>query len=148
VSTKEQADHSLPFLISVALLDGQVMPQQYNPERINRRDVQELLTKVSVQPIDEFSGHFPSEMPCRLTITLRDGRVLSNEVHNYPGFMSWKMAVEKFERVTGSLAMPSLRHSIVDAVKNLELIRVRDLTKLLSNVEVTHAKQGLRASHP
>src|SRR5437773_10861533 len=37
VATKEQADHSLPYLISVALLDGQVMPEQYTTERINRR---------------------------------------------------------------------------------------------------------------
>ena len=51
VSTKEEADHSLPYLISVALLDGQVMPEQYTTERINRRDVQELLNKVSVHPI-------------------------------------------------------------------------------------------------
>ncbi len=39
--TKEQADHSLPYLIAVALLDGQVMPEQYAPERIERKDVQQ-----------------------------------------------------------------------------------------------------------
>lgn len=39
VSTKEQADHSLPYLLSVALLDNQVIPEQYRHERINRRDV-------------------------------------------------------------------------------------------------------------
>src|SRR5574337_229934 len=47
VSTKEEADHSLPYLISVALLDGRVMPEQYEPDRINRSDVQTLLHKVS-----------------------------------------------------------------------------------------------------
>jgi 2-methylcitrate dehydratase len=29
VSTKEEADHSLPYLISVALLDGQVLSEEY-----------------------------------------------------------------------------------------------------------------------
>jgi 2-methylcitrate dehydratase len=148
VSTKEQADHSLPFLISVALLDGQVMPQQYNTERVNRSDVQELLNKVSVHPIDEFSNHFPSEMPCQLTITLRDGRVLSKEIHTYPGLMSWEMEIEKFEQITRSVTTASLRHSIADAVKNLELIQVRDLTRLLSTVEVPRAKKALRTSRP
>src|SRR5256884_9674889 len=61
VATKEQADHSLPYLISVALLDGQVMPEQYTTERINRRDVQELLNNVSIHPTDDFSGRFPAE---------------------------------------------------------------------------------------
>lgn len=147
VSTKEQADHSLPYLISVALLDGQVMPEQYSTERINRRDVQEMLSKISVHLVDEFSGHFPREMRCRLAITLYDGRVLSKEIHNYPDFMSWEMAIEKFERVTRSVTTASLRDSIADAVKNLELIRVRELTGLLSNVAAPHAKQSLKASH-
>jgi 2-methylcitrate dehydratase len=146
VSTKEQADHSLPYLVSVALLDGQVMPEQYSTERINRRDVQQLLNKVSVYPIDDFSKRFPSEMLCRLTITLRNGQVLSKEAYNYPGFMSWEMAIEKFERVTAPITTTALRHSIAYAVKNLELIQVRDLARLLSNIEVLPAKHALKAS--
>jgi 2-methylcitrate dehydratase len=39
VRTKEQADHSLPYVLAVALLDGQVMPQQYELERIVRPDI-------------------------------------------------------------------------------------------------------------
>ena len=34
IATKEEADHSLPFLLVVALLDGQVLPEQHRPERI------------------------------------------------------------------------------------------------------------------
>ena len=49
VFTKEQADHSLPYMLAVAILDGQVMPEQYEQERIRRADVQALLGKVSVQ---------------------------------------------------------------------------------------------------
>ena len=65
VSTKEQADHSLPYILAVALLDGQVMPEQYDPERIQRPDVQVLLRKVSVQPRKLFSERSPTQMPCR-----------------------------------------------------------------------------------
>ena len=151
VATKEQADHSLPYLISVALLDGQVMPEQYTTERINRRDVQELLNNVSIHPTDEFSGRFPAEMPCRLAITLRNGRVLSKEIYDYPGFvsnpMSWEMAFEKFERLTGPFTTGSSQRSIADAVKNLELIPVRDLAQLLHNVEGRHGKSEPKAVH-
>ena len=151
VSTKEEADHSLPYLISVALLDEQVMPEQYRTERINRRDVQELLNKVTIHPIREFSDRFPSEMPCRLTLALRGDRVLSKEIHDYPGFitqpMSWEMAFQKFERVAAPITTASLRNSIADAVKNIELIQVGDLTHLLRNFEGPHPKDGLNASH-
>lgn len=140
VSTKEEADHSLPYLISVALLDGKVMPEQYSWERINRRDVQALLNRISILPLDEFSNRFPEEMPCRLTITLEDGEVLTEEIHDYPGFvtqpMSWEMAFDKFEGIASASATSASRHAIADAVKNLECIKVRDLTLLLSNLGV------------
>jgi phosphosulfolactate synthase (CoM biosynthesis protein A) len=36
VRTKEGADHSLPYLLAVCLLDGQVLPAQFAPERGDR----------------------------------------------------------------------------------------------------------------
>jgi 2-methylcitrate dehydratase len=39
ITTKEQADQSLPYPLAVALLDGTVMPAQFAPDRINRADV-------------------------------------------------------------------------------------------------------------
>ena len=140
VSTKEEADHSLPYLISVALLDGKVMPEQYSEERIHRRDVQNLLNRVSIHPLDEFSRHFPDTMPCRLTITLDAGDVLTKEIDEYPGFvtqpMSWEMAREKFEMVASPSATSAGRRSIADKVNSLESIKVRDLTRLLNDREV------------
>jgi len=48
VHTKEQADHSLPYLLAVALLDGSVQPAQLTAERIAKPDAQRLLRKVKV----------------------------------------------------------------------------------------------------
>ena len=151
VRTKEEADHSLPYLISVALLDGQVMPEQYTAERINRDDVQDLLQRVSIRPNDEFSNRFPKEMPCRLTMTLRDGHVVSKEVCDYPGFitqpMSWEMAFGKFEQITAAFTTASLRNSIADAVKNLDLIHIKDLTQLFHDIRKPHSKRPVKTSH-
>ncbi len=106
VRTKEEADHSLPYMVAVALLDGDVSPAQYAPERIVSEDVQSLLRKVTIRPNEEFSNRFPAEMPCRVQITLKDGRQLSVEKQDYEGFytrpMSWKQAVAKFERLATS----------------------------------------------
>jgi len=41
IQTKEQADHSLPYLLAVALLDGDVMPAQFKPERIIQAEVEQ-----------------------------------------------------------------------------------------------------------
>ena len=140
VRTKEQADHSLPYIVAVAVLDGQVMPEQYLPERIQREDVQQLLRKVFVRPSAEFSGRFPSQMPIRLQIHLRNGQVLAREQNDYEGFhtrpMSWQTVVQKFEGLSGSVSTPALRRQIVDAVANLDQIPISALTDPLAQVRL------------
>lgn len=46
IHTKEEADHSLPYMIAAMILDGNVLPAQYLPEWILKDDVQKLLRKV------------------------------------------------------------------------------------------------------
>jgi 2-methylcitrate dehydratase len=137
VRTKEEADHSLPYLIAVAILDGRIMPDQYCPERIQREDVQTLLRKVLVRPLKDYSRRFPEEMPCRIIVTLRDGRRFIHEKRDYEGFrtrpMRWETVVEKFEALSAPHANPSLCREIVDAIANLEKIQVRELMGLLAD---------------
>src|SRR5207247_10396691 len=65
IQTKEQADHSLPYLLAVALIDGQVLPEQFAPERIVARDGQALLGRVEVRPAADLTARFPTEHACR-----------------------------------------------------------------------------------
>ncbi len=135
VRTKEAADHSLPYLIAVALIDGQAMPDQFSPDRIKRDDVQNLLQKVYVRPARDLSERFPRQVPCRIKVTLSDGQSFSIEQTDYEGFltrpMSWDGAVDKFRALTASHAPESLCEQIVQTVKRLEECKVRDLTDLL-----------------
>ncbi|HWU40428.1 MAG TPA: hypothetical protein VN203_22500, partial [Candidatus Acidoferrum sp.] len=136
VQTKEEADHSLPYMAAVAILDGRVMPEQYSPERIRRNDVQDLLRKVKVRPVEDYSRRFPNEMPCRVIITLQNGRVVSREKRDFEGFftrpMSWEEVFAKFERLSAPYVETPLRRRIADAVSRLENIQVADLTRLLA----------------
>jgi 2-methylcitrate dehydratase len=138
VHTKEEADHSLHYMIAVALLDGTVMPQQYEPERIVADDVQGLLRRIEVRPDEELTRRFPEEHACRLRVHLRGGQVLEKEKKDYEGFhsrpMSWEGVRNKFEGLAAPYASTGLRGEIVDAVTELESIDVAELTKLLSRV--------------
>ena len=134
VRTKEEADHSLPYLLAVALLDGQVLPEQFLPERIAATDVQTLLRRVTVRPASDLSARFPAEHPCRLRILLRDGRSLRAEKRDYLGFrtrpMGWDDVAAKFERLTTGHAPDGL----VEAVTGLEEVPVTELCTLLERV--------------
>jgi 2-methylcitrate dehydratase len=138
VRTKEEADHSLPYLIAVAFLDGEVSPAQFTAERIRRDDVQRLLRKVSVRPIGRLSERFPQLMPCRIEIALRDGRTVEIQRDDYEGFvthpMPWDQVVEKFNRLATPHVERALRDEIVEAVANLESIPVAELVQRLARV--------------
>jgi 2-methylcitrate dehydratase len=143
VSTKEQADHSLPYVIAVALLDGDVMPAQYDLARIQRDDVQELLRRVSVTANPAYSQRFPEELPCRIEVVLCNGESLIKESRDYPGFvsqpMSWDTASGKFDTLAAPYTTKSERTAITRAISDLENTRIRDLMQLLTCVRVPPA---------
>ncbi|MGO9119102.1 MAG: MmgE/PrpD family protein [Desulfomonilaceae bacterium] len=138
VLTKEQADHSLQYMVAVAALDGQVMPEQYREERVRSEDVQTLLRKISVIPTDDYSKRFPDEMPCRITVSLVNGEVLTKEISEYEGFhtrpMTWGTALRKFNELCRGKGDTSLLNEITQSIENLDAIRVRDLTRLLGRI--------------
>lgn len=138
VESKEEADHSLPYIVSAALLDGTVMPSQYASERILRDDIQKLHRKVVVRPSKEFSDRFPAEMPCRIIAHLKDGRVLEKEKRDYEGFvtrpMTWATATAKFHTLAAPFAGEALRKQIVSVVSDLESLGVVNLTKVLGKI--------------
>jgi len=139
VETKEQADHSLPYLLAVALLDHDVMPAQFMPERIIKPDVQGLLKKVSVRPNHEYTDQYPRKMPAKIRIRLKDGKTIEHEVQDYPGLAShpltWEESVDKFDQLVAGRLDHGLREEIQDAVRSLESIQVGDLTKLLGCIK-------------
>jgi 2-methylcitrate dehydratase len=145
IRTKEQADHSLPYLLAVALLDGDVMPAQFEPDRIMRADVQQLLKKVSVRPDQEFTDQYPAKMPAKVAVRLQDGKVIEHEVQDFSGLASrpftWEESVEKFDRLVSGPADEGTCREIKDSVHSLENIQVADLMALLGRVKgVTAAR--------
>lgn len=139
VETKEQADHSLFYLAAVALIDGEVYPEQLEPGRINKKDVQDLLQKISVktgfplhQPVtlagllDPYTEAYPDKVKAKVEITLYNGSVFSCEKEDYHGFFTrpftWEDTIQKFQRLTSPILPPAARQQIIDGVRGLELL--------------------------
>ena len=100
-----------------------------------RQDVQDLLRRVTIEPNQALSNRFPAEMPCRITIRLKNGQTLSIEKQDYEGFytrpMSWDRVVGKFERLAAPYSNEAQRAAIVETVAHLESKEVVQLTELL-----------------
>ncbi|MGD9682198.1 MAG: MmgE/PrpD family protein [Candidatus Obscuribacterales bacterium] len=135
VSTKEEADHSLPYMVAAAILDGQVGPEQYLDERIRSADVQSLMRRVHIVSSPDLSSSFPETMPSRVRITTRSGREYLRDVDDYEGFhtrpMSWPAACEKFDVLASGRMRPALRREIIKLVADLESAPVVRLMALL-----------------
>jgi 2-methylcitrate dehydratase len=145
IRSKEQADHSLPYLLAVALLDGQVLPEQFTPERIAAPDVQVLLRRVDVRPAADLSARFPAEHACRLRLRLADGTALTAEKTDYEGFVTRPMprerAREKFDRLATQVE-PEVAAEIAEAVAALDELQTRDLTVLLARAGARETTKG------
>jgi 2-methylcitrate dehydratase len=148
VKSKEQADHSLPYVLAVSLLDGELYPEQLLPERIKQQDVQELLQKVDcttkfplhepvkvVGLIDPYTRAYPEKLMGALTITMNDGNKYSIEVSDYHGFhtrpLSWEDVSIKFKKLTASLINPELQTKIIELIRDFENHNAKELVELL-----------------
>jgi len=138
ITTKEQADHSLPYLLAVAAIDGQVMQQQFTTERINQFDVQNLMNTVTIKANKEFTERYPKDFCAKITITTKDKQTFTHEVSNYPGMPSrpftWDDVVDKFDRLTEGYIDKDTSSKLKALVKDIENHTTKELVDILSSI--------------
>ncbi|TAM52494.1 MAG: MmgE/PrpD family protein [Paraburkholderia sp.] len=139
--TKEQADYNLKYLIAAALLDDVVGPEQLEPERIRADDAQALLARVTVRPDEAFSAQYPEALNTRVSIRLKDGKVLSKEHVGFEGGLDNPLTVErtieKFHWLSEPYAAQSLRDEIVELVMDLQNHSIGEMMGLMMQVSPT-----------
>src|SRR6201981_4075581 len=81
--TRETADHSLPYITAIALIDGEVTDKQFEPARYMDPKIWKFLENVTVQRNDELSSLYARAVANIVHVTLQDGRLLTKRV-DYP----------------------------------------------------------------
>ncbi len=71
--TKETADHSLPYVIAVAVADGNVLPDSFSDEKLVDPRIWDLLAKIKVVADPDIDALFPAIKRARVSITTRAG---------------------------------------------------------------------------
>ncbi|HLI14732.1 MAG TPA: MmgE/PrpD family protein [Acidimicrobiales bacterium] len=84
--TPETADHSLPYLLAVGLVDGAVTPASFTPERLADPALRPLMARISIrEDPDLTAGYRPARSEisgaprARITVRKRSGEVLEAE---------------------------------------------------------------------
>jgi 2-methylcitrate dehydratase len=82
-ATRETADHSLPYITAIALIDGEITNRQFEPERFKDPKVWKFLESVNVERNAELSAMYPGAVANIVHVDLTDGRRLTKRV-DYP----------------------------------------------------------------
>ena len=76
--TRETADHSLPYTVARALVDGQITRATYDAADFGDPQIIQVIDKITVHEDPVLAAQMPS-LANRVTITLKDGRILEKE---------------------------------------------------------------------
>lgn len=82
-TTRETADHSLPYCVAIALLDGRLVRDSFADERLRDPAVADLMRKVKVTEDPALTALYPESAPGRVTIRMRSGETQVAEIR-YP----------------------------------------------------------------
>lgn len=82
-NTHETADHSLPYVVATALLDGKIGPESFSDEKLHDARTVRLMRATTVAETSGLSAQYPESSPCHLTIRKMDGSAVDIYVR-YP----------------------------------------------------------------
>jgi len=89
--SRETADHSIPYVVAAALLDGTVTPRQFDDAHLRDPSLRALLAKIEVVTNDEFTRDYeklPVVHRSRVQVVTRDGERYSGEAGGDLGDLS------------------------------------------------------------
>jgi 2-methylcitrate dehydratase len=125
-ATRETADHSFPYCVAVALLDGTVTLDSFAEKRIKHPAVHRLMERVKVVPDPEYVGRYPVSLPTRITVKTASGKEYTKE-RPYPlGHPREAMSDREVEEKCAALAEQHIGASrlrkLLDAVWRLDTL--------------------------
>jgi 2-methylcitrate dehydratase len=138
--TRESADHSLPFVMAVALMEGNLEIRHYDEMYYKRSDVRALMQKIKVRIGEEPVAAWP-EVPLNIVdVEMKSGKVLSTKVAYHLGHFKRFMTDAEQERKFRPLAEPLLpEKQINDLLACLRrLDEVEQISELISLTVAPH----------
>lgn len=137
-ATRETADHSIPYLVCAALLDGTIETATFTAERIADSRLRALMRKVQVIHDEALDKLQPPLDPCRLEITLRNGEEKFSSVDYPKGHArnpaSNKDIEDKLIRMNNGLLSPQQVSGLLEICWRLE--KLDDMRELISAMRI------------
>ncbi len=137
--TRETADHSLPYIVAVAFLDGKVGLPQFNAPHLADPSLHSLTQKIRILPDQKHSEAYPKAIGNTVSVTI--GKKTYTECVDYPkGFTENRMTdeevMEKFRRLASPLLPKEGICEVLDKIWDLEKVKsVGEILMLFGKVK-------------
>ena len=122
--TRETADHSLPYMLAVALRDGRVTPASFEPARYLDPSLRPLMNRIRVAEHPEFTRRFPQELVSEIEVITRSGQRLTERAEYPKGHVRNPMTDDdldaKFRDLSTHLLGPAQTEAALSALWRLE----------------------------
>jgi 2-methylcitrate dehydratase len=136
--TRESADHSIPYVVAVALMYGTVEIKHFDDKFLFNPGLLDLVQKIKVEETEECDNLYPDAMANRVEIVARSGKRFSELVKYHRGHQKNPLTDEeielKFTSLTSDLLTPAQRKQVLSLVWNLE--QVQDVGEVMRSVTV------------
>ena len=125
-TSRETADHSLPYCVARAILDRKITTQTFEPSKISDPRLKELIHKIKGEACEDFEKMFPAKQPSRVTIRTKDGRTFSEYLEFPKGDPREPMTLEDIEVKFRSLATSHFSEDRISTLKD-SILHCEDL---------------------
>jgi 2-methylcitrate dehydratase len=134
-ATRETADHSIPYCVAAALLDGTVTEASFSARRIRDARISALIERTTIREDPAYTRLHPHEWPCRIELSLRGGEKRTAQARYFKGHAMRPLSDAEVELKFRELAEPLLGLRGADSVlatawKLEQLADVGELLKL------------------
>lgn len=126
--TRETADHSIPYSVAAAIVDGEVTPAQYAEDRLRAPEIHAVMDRITVEENEDLTAHrrdHPRHIPSITRITV-DGTEYSTRVDSPLGHPERPMSDEqvraKFEDNCRPLLSATQVEAALDACESLDAL--------------------------
>ncbi len=131
--TRETADHSIPYVVAVALMEGEVKVGHFTDGYLQNPRLLGLIKKIKVETTEECENLYPGASANRVEIITKSGKKFSELVQYHRGHhqnpLTHEEIDQKFHSVTGDLLVPKQREELLSLLWNLE--QVEDIGKIM-----------------
>lgn len=136
-ATAETADHSLPYVVARALLDGKIGEDAFRPEALRDPRAHELMTRTKVHEDAGLTARYPASSPCRVTVRCANGQELRAEVEFPKGHARSPMTVAEIESKARALLQHCMSSSqaqdLIETVHRLD--RLDDVAEIFARFQ-------------